>query len=46
MRQDVITLYDQYVHGGMSRRTFLDRLAQTVGGTTAAFALLPSLEND
>ncbi|HEX7486415.1 MAG TPA: dienelactone hydrolase family protein [Vicinamibacterales bacterium] len=46
MRQDVISLYDQYVHGGMSRRNFLDRLAQTVGGTAAAFALLPSLEND
>jgi carboxymethylenebutenolidase len=46
MRQDVINLYDQYVHGGMSRRTFLDRLAQTVGGTAAAFALLPSLENN
>jgi carboxymethylenebutenolidase len=46
MRQDVISLYDQYIHGGMSRRSFLDRLSQTVGGTAAAFALLPSLEND
>ncbi len=46
MRQDVITLYDQYVHGGISRREFLDRLAQTVGGSAAALALLPTLEND
>jgi carboxymethylenebutenolidase len=46
MRQDVINLYDQYVHGGISRREFLERLAQTVGGTTAALALLPTLEND
>jgi carboxymethylenebutenolidase len=46
MRQDVITLYDKYVHGSMSRRTFLDRLTQTVGGAAAASALLPSLEND
>ena len=46
MRQDVISLYDQYVHGGISRREFFDRLTQTVGGTAAAFALLPTLEND
>ncbi len=46
MRQDVITLYDQYVHGGISRREFLDRLAQTVGGSAAALALLPAIEND
>jgi carboxymethylenebutenolidase len=46
MRQDVINLYDEYVHGGMSRRAFLDRLAQSVGGSAAAFALLPRLEND
>ena len=36
MRQDVINLYDQYVHGGISRREFLDRLAQSVGGSAAA----------
>ena len=46
MRQDVISLYDQYVHGGISRREFFDRLTQTVGGTAAAFALLPTLEYD
>ena len=46
MRQEVINLYDQYVHGGISRREFLERLAVTAGGTTAALALLPTLEND
>lgn len=46
MRQDVINLYDQYVHGGISRREFLDRLGQAVGGSAAALALLPTLEND
>ncbi len=46
MRQDVIDLYDQYVHGGISRRDFLDRLTRTVGGSAAALALLPTLENN
>ena len=46
MKQEVIDLYDEYVHGGMSRRAFLDRLAQTVGGSAAALAMLPVLENN
>jgi carboxymethylenebutenolidase len=46
MKQEVINLYDEYVHGGMSRRAFLDRLAQTVGGSAAALAMLPVLENN
>ena len=46
MTQDVINLYDEYVHGGMSRRSFLDRLTGLVGSSAAAFALLPSLENN
>ena len=46
MRQDVIDLYDKYVHGLTSRREFLDRLGQAVGGSAAALALLPTLEND
>lgn len=46
MRQEVIDLYDEYVHGGMSRRAFLDRLAHTVGGSAAALAMLPVLENN
>jgi carboxymethylenebutenolidase len=46
MKQEIIDLYDEYVHGGMSRRAFLDRLAQTVGGSAAALAMLPVLENN
>jgi carboxymethylenebutenolidase len=46
MNQDIINLYDEYTHGGMTRRAFLDRLAQIVGGSAAAMALVPVLEND
>jgi carboxymethylenebutenolidase len=44
MNQDVISLYDEYARGGFDRRAFLDRLAQVVGGSAAALALLPALE--
>lgn len=44
MNQDIIDLYEQYVQGGVSRRTFLDRLAKLAGGSAAALALLPRLE--
>jgi carboxymethylenebutenolidase len=46
MKQDIIELYDRYTHGGMDRRSFLERLAVLAGGTTAAVALLPALENN
>jgi carboxymethylenebutenolidase len=46
MQQKIIDLYDTYTHGGMSRRSFIDRLAMLVGGTAAATALLPILENN
>jgi carboxymethylenebutenolidase len=40
---EVLRLFDQYVHGGLDRRGFLDRAAKfAVGGTTAA-ALLEAL---
>jgi carboxymethylenebutenolidase len=40
---EVLRLFDQYVHGWMSRRDFLDRAARhAVGGFTAA-AMLESL---
>jgi carboxymethylenebutenolidase len=42
----VIRLYDQFTHGGISRRAFLDRLAALAGSTAAALALLPLLQND
>ncbi len=44
--QTIINLYDEFTHGGMSRRQFLDRLAVLAGGTTAASALLSVLQND
>jgi carboxymethylenebutenolidase len=40
---EVLRLFDQYVHGGIDRRGFLDKAAKfAVGGTTAA-ALLEAL---
>jgi carboxymethylenebutenolidase len=42
---NVLDLYKRYKEGAMSRRAFLDRLTLLVGGTAAALALLPVLEN-
>lgn len=44
--QAVIELYDRYTHAPLPRRVFLDRLARLTGGTAAAAALLPILENN
>jgi len=44
--QRVIDLYDNFTHGGISRREFLDRLAGIAGSSAAALALLPLLQND
>jgi carboxymethylenebutenolidase len=44
MDQKFIDLYDNYTHGGMSRRAFFDRLAMMAGGTAAATALLSTLQ--
>ena len=46
MDQRIINLYDRFTHGGMSRRDFLDRLAELAGSTAAAAALVPLLQND
>jgi carboxymethylenebutenolidase len=46
MDQRIIDLYDEFTHGGISRRTFLDRLAGLAGSAAAAAALLPLLQND
>ncbi len=38
--QELLYLFDQYVHGGIDRRAFLDRAAKfAVGGVTAAMLL-------
>ncbi|MEX2643922.1 MAG: dienelactone hydrolase family protein [Acetobacterales bacterium] len=46
LTQDIINLYDEYTHAPLARRVFLDRLAMLAGGTAAAYALLPLLENN
>jgi carboxymethylenebutenolidase len=39
----VLKLFDQYVHGGISRRDFLDRAAPFAAGGTTAAGILASL---
>jgi carboxymethylenebutenolidase len=46
MDQRIIDLYDDFTHGVMSRRSFLDKLAALAGSTAAASALLPILQNN
>jgi carboxymethylenebutenolidase len=46
MDQKYIDLFDRYTHGQMKRRDFLEKLAVLAGGTAAATALLPTLENN
>src|SRR5262249_53494854 len=46
VNQSIINLYDRFTHGSMSRRAFLDRLAELAGSTAAAAALLPLLQNN
>ncbi|WP_395018791.1 dienelactone hydrolase family protein [Dongia sp.] len=46
MNQTIIDLYDRYTHGHITRRSFLDRLAVLAGGSTAATAILPLLQNN
>jgi len=42
----IISLYDRFTHGGISRREFLDRLTDLAGSAAAGAALLPLLQND
>lgn len=46
MDQTIINLYDRFTHGGLSRREFLDRLAELAGSAAAAAAILPMLQNN
>src|SRR3546814_16945489 len=39
-------LYDDYTHLTLDRRRFFDHLTRVAGGTAAAYALLPLLENN
>lgn len=46
MDRQIIALYDEYTHAPLDRRIFMERLVKLAGGTAAAFALLPLLENN
>ncbi|MBI1341347.1 MAG: dienelactone hydrolase family protein [Terrimonas sp.] len=46
MDHQIIRLYDEYTHQPLSRQEFLKRLSLLCGGTAAALALLPQLENN
>jgi carboxymethylenebutenolidase len=46
MDQRIVDLYDNFTHGVINRREFLDRLAEAAGSSAAALALLPLLQND
>lgn len=46
MNQHVISLYDEYTHKPLSRKTFIKRLIQLTGSSAAAMSLLPLLESD
>lgn len=45
MDQKIIDLYDDYTIGLLDRREFIKKLAVLAGGTAAAIALLPLIEN-
>lgn len=45
MDRKIIELYDQYAHGSLDRREFLQQLAHLAGGTAAALTVLSLLEN-
>ena len=46
MDQKIIDLYDEFTHGGTTRREFMQKLAMVAGSMTAATALAQQLEND
>ena len=46
LTQDVIDLYDYFIHSDMDRRVFLDRLARLMGGAAAANAALAFLQSN
>lgn len=46
MDQRIIELYDNFTHGIINRRDFMDRLTTIAGSSAAAIAILPMLQND
>jgi carboxymethylenebutenolidase len=45
MDEKIIDLYDDYTNGLLDRREFIKKLAVIAGGTAAAIAFLPLIEN-
>lgn len=46
MNPKITNLYQEYLDGGLDRRSFLRKLALLAGGTAAAVSLLPVLEKN
>ena len=46
MDQKIIDLYDDFIHGGMNRREFLERLTKVVGSVAAATTAMSLLQSD
>lgn len=46
MDQEIINLYDEYTHSGISRKNFIKKLAILTGSTAVALTVLPMLENN
>jgi carboxymethylenebutenolidase len=46
VNQQCIDLFDDFTHGTMSRRIFMERLAKLAGGAAAAATLVPILQNN
>jgi carboxymethylenebutenolidase len=46
MDQKIIDLYDEYTHGRLDRRNFLEGLSKLAGSTAAAMAVLPLLQSN
>ena len=45
MEQRYVDLYEEYLHGHMDRRGFMDKLTKLSGSAAAASAILPLIEN-
>jgi carboxymethylenebutenolidase len=46
MDQKIIDLYDEFIHGGMNRRDFLERLTKIAGSSAAALTAMSLLQSD
>jgi carboxymethylenebutenolidase len=46
MDQRIVRLYDEFTHGHLDRRLFMERLARLVGSTAAALALASRLDSN